>query len=337
MGLGAGLLVLAFQGQDLELILREFARVDYAWIVLSIAMGIASHFSRALRWNMIIKPLGYRVAPRNSFYAVMVGYLANLAVPRMGEVSRCVVLSRVSKVPTQKLFGTVLVERAIDLLCLMFLFLLTLVVEFNVIWEFVSTRLLKTFYRKGTSVGGGGDLFLLLIVLGVMVVGLGLLYIIWQKSYKLRAKVRTLISEVREGLTSIGRLDNYPLFLLHTSFIWVMYYLMGYVVFFSMEVTSDLDAGTALSTFCLGGLGFAAPVQGGIGAFHWMVSEGLKLYGIPEDKGLVFATILHGAQIVMMLVVGSFSLLMLMLHNRKLRPAEALHPTTPDVDEIASP
>ena len=318
------LLVLAFQGQDLQGILDEFASVQYSWIVFSIAMGVASHYSRALRWNMIIAPLGFQVRPLNSFYAVMVGYLANLAVPRMGEVSRCVVLSRVSKVPTQKLFGTVLVERAIDLLCLAFLFLLTLVVEFDVLWDFVSTRLMSVVSQKEATVASFWSSPMPYLVMAGLLLVATLVAVFLRQNVNLRTRLRTLLLEIREGLTSIRHMRNYPVFLLHTLFIWTMYYMMGYVVFFSMEATRNLDAGTALSTFFLGGLGFAAPVQGGIGAFHWMVSEGLKLYGIPEEKGLVFATVLHGAQIMMMLVVGSFSLLMLVLQGNRLRLKDTL-------------
>jgi uncharacterized membrane protein YbhN (UPF0104 family) len=269
LALGLGLLFLAFRGQDTTQLVKEFAQARYHWILLSIGLGVLSHISRAMRWRMLIRPMGYQVRLDHSLYAVMVGYMVNLAVPRMGEFSRCVVLSRAGEAPANKLFGTVIAERAIDLLALITLFLLTLAFEFEVIWGFISQQMQRLVGRKTETVSDAADTWPLFLALafGALLL-LGLIFAWIRRNQKLRARLRAFWQELREGLTTIGKLENYALFCLHTAFIWLMYYLMGYVAFFALPATAGLDYSVALSTFCLGGLGFAAPVQGGIGAFH---------------------------------------------------------------------
>lgn len=293
--------------------------VNYWWIVVSLFLGLLSHISRSLRWNLMIEPLGRKPRLMNTFLAVMVGYLMNLALPRMGEISRCGVLARYEKISFTKLVGTVVVERLIDMLMLLILLLIVVLTQFGKVLEFlhnnpeVNEKLQKVIYSP--------------VLLVALVVILGIVWFARHRilQSKLLKKIKDLVSKFIEGFQSIRAMKNKGSFIFHSVFIWLMYYLMFFVVFFSFSFTSHIGLLAGLTVFVLGSFGMVAPVQGGIGAWHFMVMEGLALYGVERADGKVYALLAHGTTTFMLIVLGLIGLIVLPFVNEREEVSENSH------------
>lgn len=301
---------MVYKDQDIKTIKRILINdVNYFWIVVSLFVGLLSHISRTIRWNLMIEPLGHKPRMLNTFLAVMIGYLMNLALPRMGEISRCGVLARYEKIPFTKLVGTVVLERLIDVLVLLLLLLIVVLSQFGQVLEFlnnnpeVNNKLHKVIYSP------------------VLIIGLVLfLLILWLSRHKIREssllkKAMVFVGQFVEGFRSIRNIKKKGAFIFHSVFIWVLYYLMFYCVFFAFGFTSQIGPLAALTVFVLGSFGMVAPVQGGIGAWHFMVIEGLALYGVDRADGKVFALLAHGSTTIMLIILGLISLIVLPFVN----------------------
>ena len=314
--LGILLFWLVYKDQDINRIKSILSNeVNYFWIIVSVFLGLLSHISRTIRWNLMIEPLGHKPRPLNTFLAVMIGYLMNLALPRMGEISRCGVLSRYEKIPFTKLVGTVVLERLIDVLVLLLLLVIVVITQFGHLVEFLNNN-----PQVQDKLGK-------LMRSPILPIALILLFlIIWLTRHKIKGsgvlkKLTGLMNQFIEGFKSIRNIKNKGSFIFHSVFIWVLYYLMLYCVFFSFEFTSHLTPLAGLTIFVLGSFGMIAPVQGGIGAWHFMVIEGLSLYGIDKADGQVFALVAHGSTTIMLIVFGLVSLLVLPFINERKEKA----------------
>lgn len=322
LGIGVFLMWLAARGMNTQDLMQSVKEIDYFYIAVAFVIAILSHLLRGLRWSMLIKPLGYNVSGFNSFLGVMVGYLANLALPRMGEVSRCLVLNKTNKVPVDKLIGTVITERLVDFLSLLLILLLNFALEFDRLWDFFSKAMDGFMAKKATTTEG---LFTPLTILaglfaiGVFIIIATLLY----KKIKTTAlfiKVRDLALGFISGMKTIGQMKNGWLFISYSVLLWLAYYLQIYICFFALGFTSHLGLIAALSVLTIGSFGFVMPVQGGIGAYHIAVTAALMLYGLTQDQGMIFATVAHAFQTIIIILVGSFSFLALVLLNKKIKP-----------------
>ncbi|MEY3679042.1 MAG: hypothetical protein RI924_1183 [Bacteroidota bacterium] len=307
LSLSAGMLYWAFKGQDLSFIIHQLKNTRYQWLAASVFTCLLAHVVRALRWGLLIQPLGFTVSLKNSFSAVMIAYLANLAIPRMGEVSRCAVLNRTDKVPVNQLLGTVLTERFFDLLFLLAITGLSLILSFSRIAEFIYQNIwLKT---KST-----------LLEVDLLGWPLVLLFSLFLLMYALKKTMQKWMKPVlnawngfKNGLLSFRKMPSKATFLILSALMWFLYFLSTYLCFFALAATSNLGLLAALAALVFGSLGMIVPVQGGIGAFHWMVAEGLTLYALPKADGLAFATLIHSSQILVILVIGSVCLLPVLL------------------------
>lgn len=288
--------------------IAKFKEVNYAWIYLSVLLSFVSYWARAWRWNMLFKPLGYKMSTTRTFLALMIGYVTNFVVPRMGEVTRCGVLLKTDKVPMSTAFGTVLTERAIDMLCLLSVIILTFIIEFRTINQY----LIGLFENK---LGESNSMviyapYALAILLFIL---LALLYFRQKIKGKLKnnalfLKIRSFLRSLVEGILSIKKIDSPFQFILATALIWLMYFYMSYVVVFAIKETSFLGHGAGLAMLVMGGLGMSAPVQGGIGAYHYLVSEALVLYGVGLNDGIFLAFLLHTSQSFVVIITGLISL-----------------------------
>ena len=285
--------------------------VNYFWVLVSLLIGLLSHISRTLRWSLMIEPISHKPGFVNTFLAVMVGYLMNMALPRMGEISRCGVLSRYEKISFTKLFGTVVAERLIDVVSLLILLMIVVVMQFGKMLSFIEKN--PEISDKITSVVKSPILiagFVILLILAYF----------FRNTFKETAvfkRLKALLLNFREGFVSIRNIRQKGWFWFHSVFIWFCYYLMLYVIFFAFDFTSDLNPIAGLTTFVLASFGMVAPVQGGIGAYHFMATEGLALYGVPHENGVIFAFVAHTSSTVMIIAVGLFSLLALPFINRR--------------------
>ncbi|MBK6836889.1 MAG: flippase-like domain-containing protein [Bacteroidetes bacterium] len=322
LALGIGMLWLAFRGVDLNKIIEEISDVNWLWLSLSIAVSLVAFLSRAQRWNMLIKPTGYSPKLSNTANSLMVGYLANLAFPRLGEVTRCGSLNRIEKVPFDVLLGTVIVERALDVICLLLCIVMTAVIEFERLGNFLNQNLFDPLKQKAIMLLGS-PLFLVIAVALVLVL---IIFIVVQRNKKgvhekgsFMHKASALLKGILEGLRSVRKIEKPGWFIFHTILIWFMYFLMSYLCFFALPATQDLSWHAGLFVLVVGGMGMSAPVQGGIGAYHLLVSQGLLLYGLTHEHGLAFATLMHTTQTLVVIVFGAISFALLIFAQRKLK------------------
>ena len=294
--------------------LNRLKQVDYRWVFASLVIGLTSHLARAYRWKLLLEPTKNYPSLLKCFMALMVGYLVNLAIPRLGELSRCLVLKRTAAIPVTSSLGTVVSERVLDVLSLLFITGITLLIEFDKLNRFFSSLFLEKFNSVAANAG-------LLVVLGLVVtLSLGILWITFKKRVMQSAwwaKVKSLLHQTWLGFISITRLQKPLQFWISTIVIWVLYYLTSYVVFFAMEPTSELGWKADMALLVMGGLAMSAPVQGGIGAFHLLVAGLLVYYGVTREDGLSFAFLLHSTQMVLMISVGTICAIGVLLLSKK--------------------
>jgi len=317
LGIGATLLWLAFRGQDLSKIVSDLKNANYNWVILSVIVSLIAHYIRGLRWRMLIKPLGYSPSKTNTFHAVMIGYLSNLAVPRMGEVSRCGVLVKTDNIPVNSLIGTVIIERIIDVLFLLGILILSVLIEYNTIKDFLFINIINPYIEKAQNAQSWIGLLILLLLLFVIAIWLIKKYHQSLMSNKLYSKIVSIILGFKDGVFSVGKMENKGLFIFYSIMIWALYTLSTWLCFFAIEPTSGLTMSSALFIMAVGGVGMSAPVQGGIGAYEAAIQLGLLVYGIQSADGLTYATLNHSSQILSILVVGSISLLFIFINNKK--------------------
>ena len=312
LAIGIVIFWLVYKDQDINRIKSILKNdVNYWWIVVSLALGLLSHISRTLRWNLMIEPLGKKPRTLNTFLAVMVGYLMNLVIPRMGEISRCGVLARYEKMSFTKLIGTVVTERLVDMIMLLLLLLIVIFTQFGKVIRFLKNN-------PEVSEKLSGIFFSPYVIVGIVI----FILIIWVCRSRIKEthffkKLAKFMKQFSEGLRSVKNIKNKWAFIAHSVFIWLMYYLMLYVVFFSFDFTSHLSAIAGLTTFVLASFGMVAPVQGGIGAWHFMTIEALVLYGINKSDGTVFALLAHSSMTAMLILLGLFALMVLPFINRR--------------------
>ncbi len=309
--LGIAIVLWLFRDQTLSQVLEVLENdINYFWIIFSVVLGIFSHISRALRWQQLIRGTGEKAGFSNSFWAVMTGYFINLLMPRMGEVSKCGVLSKYEKISFTKVVGTVVVERLFDMLMLIALFIVVLILQFDVLSQFFIRNVdTDKMYHSITSPLSWVILFSVAVVI----------YVIHRNrhSIKVLRDFASLWEKFKEGFFSIRNVENVPLFWAYTIFMWIMYFGMIYVAFFSFGATSSLGVGAGLTVLVTGSLGMLLPVQGGIGTWHAMVIATLVIYGVNHDDAAIFALLVHGAQTLMIIVLGLLAFIILPIINRK--------------------
>lgn len=287
----------------------SFSHANYFIILLSIIFGILSHASRAIRWKYTIEPLGKTPGFWNSFFGVMIGYIANLAFPRLGEVTRPAVVAKYENIPFNKLLGTIVAERVADLLILGAITLTVIFMELDKLRDLLVE-----------TVAQGGDKFSLeniLILLGIAIVGGGifLFFMISNSKNPFFSKIRTLFQGIFEGIKSIATMKKKGMFLLHTAFIWIMYLLMHYVCFFALSDTSDVPLVGVLASFVLGGLSIVF-VQGGIGVYPIAIMKTLVIYGVLNTSALALGWIIWTAQTLMIIILGVISIIFIRVINQ---------------------
>lgn len=319
-GLGGLIIYLSLKNltvSEKNSILESFKSAHYIWVVIAILIGILSHLIRAARWKLLLSPLNYNPSLLNTFYAVMVGYFANLGIPRAGEVFRCSVLYKQEQIPVNKSFGTVIVERSLDFIVFLGLFLLTLLIEFKKINQYVNDRVLSKLSNSANSQSiFSSKLFFLLIAAAFLFLAI-LLFRKQILKTKIGNKVFQFALGIWEGLKSIAKIEKPWLFIGYTILIWVCYFLMVYLCFYSLAATSDLGLFAGLSVMVLGSIGIMV-TPGGIGLYPVIAAETLLLYGIESSTGvgLALGWISWSAQTIMILVFGSISLLIVSFKSK---------------------
>jgi uncharacterized protein (TIRG00374 family) len=313
LGLGILIIWLSLRGltpEERVQILHSFRIANYNWVILTIVMGVMSHILRALRWKLFFEPLGYHPSLKNTFFAVMVGYFANMAFPRLGEVTRCGILARYEKIPFNKSFGTVITERAIDMILFICLFFLMIFTQAGTIGQYLNNNIYPKLAEKFNNPMFGRMVLISAAVLGVVFIAL--VYLLRKRIAKtaLFNKILNMILGFWEGLKSLSQIRKPGLFIFYSVAIWGLYFVMIFACFFCFTDTSSLGPGAGLSALVLGSVGIMI-TPGGIGLYPAIIQETMLLYGIVRTTGLALGWISWTAQTSMILVTGGISLILL--------------------------
>lgn len=289
--------------EDRNLIYSFIQKADLRFVILSVFFGILSHLSRAYRWKYLLSPLGYQPRFINSALAVLIAYIANLGIPRSGELLRATTLSSYEKIPFEKTFGTIVAERLVDLLILIGFVLTSLLLQFDIIWSILSKKKISPLQ--------------ILIGLAFVIIGYIALKNLFALSQNpLLMRIKNFFWGVAEGVMSLKNMPNKGLFIGHTFFIWLMYLAMFYVIKWTVPETASLGMNAMLPAFVVGGLAISA-TNGGIGIYPFSVALVLAAFNISNESGLAFGWIMWTSQTLMIIIFGSLSFFVLPLVNRQ--------------------
>ena len=297
---------------EIEQVKSLVFKADLRLVIPCVLVLIISHFIRALRWKMMLNPMNYRPKTSNVFFSVLAGFFFNLLFPRLGELMKCTLLSKNEKIPVDKLIGTIVAERLVDIICLMIIIVLTIITQFELAGNYAK-EIWSTLYNN-LSLSTEKSLILLVISFSLIL----LMYILFKKSSsRLVTRVKDITKGLIQGLSSIRQIKNKSLFLLHTVLIWFLYLLSIRFGFFAMNELTELGWLPSLSILTFGSFAMIA-TQGGIGAYQLIVQQTLLLYGINEVSGLAFGWLLWSVQTIMLFILGPISLIFLLKMNRKM-------------------
>jgi glycosyltransferase 2 family protein len=297
----------------LDKIITDISNAHIVWIVISMLIFVLSNIIRALRWRMMFESIGYQPRFINLLGSIFINYLANLGIPRSGEVIRATVLSRYEGIPFDKTFGTVVADRILDAIMFGLFLLASLLFGGSIFLAYIDRHL-------GSKLQGIQNNTLLLASLLVGIIGF--VAFLWTKRDAIVAstpakKVWGIIQGFVEGIQSVKGVSNMPLFILYTLGIWGCYYVMLHVMFFAFEPTADLGPIAALIVFVFGSLGMLVPTPGGMGPYHFLISEGLQLNGVNSIDGFTFANILFfSIQVGITILCGILALVAMPLLNK---------------------
>lgn len=299
----------------IQKVIEDFKGLNMIWVYGVFAAFIFSNIMRALRWNMLLKSLGRTPRTVNSFLTIMLGYFANLGLPRLGEVLRPVTMARYEKVPVEKVLGTIVVDRAIDVFSLLTLIGIAFLLEFDTLWGYLSENM-KT---------GEGGLFSNPIILGLGGMGilsLLLLFIFRAKiqQSKFYEKILGVLKGFWDGIMSVRNLENPALFVFYSIMIWVAYYIMFYMYLPAFNPTAHLGFTVALMVFVFGTFGIVIPSPGGMGSYHFLVIAALALYGVTGSDAFSFANFSFFATHFCNIVLGLIAVIFLPTINKNYQP-----------------
>jgi len=298
-------------------VVAQIRGAKYEWLLLSMFLGIFSHIARAMRWNILIRSMGYKTDTLSTFYAVMVGYMANTAFPRLGEVTRCGVLAKKKDIPFNSLFGTVISERMFDVIILLIIIVAVIFLQLSLLSAFVHKYILS--YLSGIA---NRDNLVMAVIILALVITIPIVFfrIFFEKirNHHIYNKVFGFLKGFLDGVKSIMKMKQKWSFIALTIVIWTLYTLMTFTTFFAIEATTGLSFFDAITVMALGSLGMVAPVPGGIGAYQFIVKAILtEIFLIPSEPAVSYSIILWTAQSFMILVLGTFSYYILVFKKSK--------------------
>lgn len=287
---------------DREQIIFHIKEADLFWVGISILMGIIAYVSRAIRWNYLLKPLGYQPKLSNNLLIILISYFANLGIPRSGEILRATALTTYEDVPFEKGFGTIVTERVIDLIMLLSIITTTLILQTEIIIEFLENKGFN--YTK-----------ILLLLSGAVIAALIFFLFIKKSSNGFALKIKKFVKGLLDGVLSIFKMKDKWSFVFHTLIIWACYIGMFVVVKNTLAETTHLTISQLLVAFVAGAFAITT-TNGGVGLYPIAVSKALAIFGITSVSGDAFGWIMWISQTVVVVVFGAISFLLLPLLNR---------------------
>lgn len=319
--LSLGVFLVWFSIKDLTLSdkshIRSALQTARYWLLLPVfGTLLLSHYLRAIRWRLLIEPLGYFPSKTNTFFAVLIGYLANQAVPRLGEILKCTVLARYEKVPADKLIGTIIIERIIDALTLLIVFAITLLIQPQLYSDIIDTFFSSPTTTKENNIANW--------VIGLIIVGILLMILTyWMIKKKKNIKdifnlIKKIGSSVIKGIATIKHLKKRKQFIILTILIWTIYLLGGYIGFMALQETQQFGFKEAFTVLSAGSIGMIV-TPGGIGAYAYLIQQTMQLYGLNSGIALAFGWILWIAQTAVILIGGLISFVAIPYYNKRKR------------------
>ncbi len=286
------------------------------WVIFPVILFLlVAHYSRAMRWKLLMEPLGYRPSNFNAFATVMIGYFVNAGAPRLGEVFKCTLLARYEKFRVDKLIGTILIERAVDLVCLIIVFIFAVILQGDIFGKMV-TDLLKSFFHDKA---GNLSTQKLLIALLIFVLFLFVFYLILKRfgHIDIIARIKKSIKNILHGLSSIGNLEHKGWFIFHSALIWIMYWLASTAGLYALRETQYLGFSGGLAALVVGTLGIIL-TPNGIGAYPALIAQLLGLYGLnPDTTGTASGWLMWSAQTAIILIGGVVCFALISRFNKK--------------------
>ena len=300
--IGGAILWWMYRGFDWDTLQRAMtSEMNWTWMWLSFPFGILAQVFRALRWRQVLRPLGERPRLHTSVNAIFLSYASSLVVPRMGEVLRCGVLKRYDGVSFSRGVGTVVTERVVDMVMIAVLSLVVFVLQIPVFAAFIE--------RTGVSLSGFLGQFTTTgwLVTIACVALIALTAFVLLRRWKLFTRTRSVMTDLKDGLLSIRKVDGMGIFLFNSLAIWVCYFLHFYLTFFCFKSTEGLGVDVALVAFVVGTFAVLVPTPNGAGPWHFAVKTVLMLYGVAGDEGALFALIVHAVQTLLVAVLGIYA------------------------------
>lgn len=320
--LALALLYFSFRGIEWKDFIGGLESCNFLWIAGSMAVSIAVSYIRAVRWRLLLTPINRQITVAETFDGVNIGYLTNFVLPRAGEVTRCGIVAGTGKVSFESTLGSVVVERAVDLISMTLILLSLFFINWNEFGRFIQDTIFDSLSARL------GSALVVAMIAAVFSIPL-LLYLFRKYNSRLEkipvlGKISSMVCRLTDGLMSWTKMKRKWEFCLHTILIWIGYWLMAYFTILAFPAVSGLNASDALFLMIAGSLGWLVPVQGGIGAYHFVVSLALStVYGITQTNGIIFATISHTSQSIIMILCGLYSLIAVAVRkHKKERTAE---------------
>ena len=271
-------------------IYSSIVNADYFFVLISVFLGFLSHFIRALRWKNMLSPIGYNIKFRNSLMCIFIALLSNLGFPRSGEILRSSSISFYEKIPFEKSFGTIITERIIDA-CLLGL----IIVYGSLISASISLSEFSNSY---------------FLIFGVFFVSIFLI-----TKINLNPRISKIVKGLKKGVMSVSKIKNKTIFTLHTLLIWVCYFLMFYLVKFSINETMNLEFEALILAFIAGAITMSL-TNGGIGAYPLAIAAVISQYDVSYENALALGWIVWSAQTLMIVFFGILSFIFLPILNK---------------------
>ena len=305
------LLWVSFREVEWKDFIAELGRCRWEFIILSMAAGSFAFWLRAVRWRRLLLPIDDSITRMTAFNGVNIGNISNFIFPRIGEFIRCGVITSRSapvdpavpehkKASYDKVLGTVVLERSWELLVMLLLLAVVVIGGFNRFGTFFMDQVLNPMAQRF-------NFSVWWLVAALAVAALAALWLLWRlrESNSICRKVWSIFKGIVQGFSSCFRMEKKWLFFAYTAFIWLMYWLMAASTMWAAPFMDGLDLIDALFLSLVGGLGFAVPVPGGIGAFHFIISLALSaVYGVPTELGIIYATLSHTSQAITQVIFG---------------------------------
>jgi len=297
------LIYIVFDKIDLKSFYAKLSEINYSWIYFSMFISIFEHVLRGYRWNLLMRTPKTNLSTYVTTNVMIVSYFFALFIPRFNDFIRCYLISKTNNIKVSTSLGTVVSERIFDLISLFLILLIFIVLEFELFYSFLKEYVFINITLNPTNI---------LVLLSAVI----LVFILIRYFSKNSKMFSEKFEEFKAGFFSVGNIYKNKAFIVSTVLLWVIYFLMGYVIFFSFNETSSLGINAGFAVLIAGSIGMIVPVNAGIGAYHFLVASILISYNINYESGLFFATLLHTSQIICLAILGIFSSIILFLKIR---------------------